>query len=218
VIAAALLGGAAGADRTAVGQTMLAHPAIAAVLSAWVVGAPREGMWLGLALGLIALAWLPMGEERPRDTTSVAVAVPVAVGASAPPWQWGLALLVALLLARPLGLAIDGVRALALRYLRRARAACERGETPSLERGHFGLAALHFLRGAAATVLAAVVIGAVVTVAERGVDEAARYSLGAVWWAAPLVGIPRLLRRRRWWWAAGAAVGAAGVWLGGARW
>jgi len=213
-----LLGGAAGADRTAVGQSLLAHPVVAAALSGWMAGAPREGLWLGLCLGILSAEWIPVGDERPRDTTTIAVAVPLALGASAPLWQWGLGLGVGLLLLRPLGWAIDGVRELSLRFLRRARNQCEKGEVPALERGHFGLAALHFLRGTVTTLVVAQLLGLAASLAMERIDASARELLFALWWAAPLAGLPTLAERRSGWLVGGVVAGVALVWLGGGRW
>jgi len=218
VIALLALGGAAGADRTAVGQTLLAHPAVAAPLAGWIVGAPSEGLWLGLCMGVLSLRAIPAGQERPRDWTTVAVAIPLAVGSQSSSWQWGAALLLGLLLARPLGLAIEAVRALALRFLQRAREATSRGELPPVERVHFSFALLHFVRGVVMTAVAALVLRWAVSIAASTADVAATKILWVVWWSAPLVGLGSFLAgRRRGWLFAGLALGMVFLLAGGVR-
>ncbi len=196
MILAALLGGVAGADRTAVGQTLLAHPAVAAGLAGWLVGAPAEGIWLGLCLTLLMQRNLPVGYESLRDTTSLAIAIPLAAGANAPQWSYGMTLVVGLILARPAGRAINLLRTLALHNRMRLRHGLEAGELPPLEFYHFSMSFLHFLRGLIVTLILALLLRLALKVTGSFFDESARRTLEAVWWSAPLLGVGVLLRQR----------------------
>lgn len=213
MILAALLGGAAGADRTAVGQTLLAHPAVAATLAGFLMGAPAEGIWLGFCLSLLSHSNLPIGYESLRDTTSVAVAIPLALGPHATSWAWGAALVLGLLLARPAGQAIHALRALTLHNRVQLRRRVESGEVPRFEFFHFGMAFLHFLRG----LLVCLVLATVLRLLLRGlgsvVDASARQALEMSWWGAPLLGVGGLLRQRaRLSWVV-LGLGLASLWL-----
>jgi len=196
LILAAILGGLAGADRTAVGQTLLAHPAVAAGLAGWLVGAPAEGIWLGFCLTLLMQRHLPVGYESLWDTTSLAVAIPLAAGANAPEWAFGMTLVLGLVLARPAGRAINLLRSLALHNRKRLRRRLEAGELPPLERYHFGMSFLHFVRGLLVTVILALVLRLAIGLADSFFDESARRSFEAIWWSAPLLGVGVLLRQR----------------------
>ncbi len=212
-----LLGGAVGADRSAVGQTLLAHPAIAASLSGWLVGAPLEGLWLGLTLSLLSQAHLPLGHERLRDHASVAVAIPIALGASSAPDHWGLALLLGVFWAGPLALLIQLLRELGRQIQSRAREMAERGEIPPVERWHFMLAGLHFARGIFAVMLTVILLRVVLWGWQRVGGETERQALAWLFLVAPLVGAPTLLRARgrARWFLPGVALGLVLWWARG---
>jgi mannose/fructose/N-acetylgalactosamine-specific phosphotransferase system component IIC len=218
LILAALLGGLAGADRTAVGQTLLAHPAVAAGLAGWLVGAPAEGIWLGFCLTLLMQRNLPVGYESLRDTTSVAIAIPLAAGANAPTWAFGTALVLGLILARPAGRTIHLLRMLALGNRIRLRERLEAGELPRLEFYHFGMSFLHFLRGLLVTSILALLLHLALVLGDSFFDESARRTFEAIWWSAPLLGVGALLlqRTRLPWILLGLGAASVGLLLWGA--
>jgi mannose/fructose/N-acetylgalactosamine-specific phosphotransferase system component IIC len=217
LIAAYLLGGAVGADRTAVGQTLLAHPVVAASLAGWWVGAPFAGLWLGFTLSLLAHTHLPLGHERLRDNASVAVAIPFAVGPGAGDAEWGLALLVGILWAAPLAWGIGALRELGRGAQQRAREMSSAGLVPPIERWHFGLAGLQFARGVLAVMLTVLLLRGVLSAYHAVAGEAESQALSWLWMTAPLVGIPILVRVRgkRRWLLAGTVLGALLWWARG---
>lgn len=217
MIAGFLLGGAVGTDRTAVGQTLLAHPAVAASLSGWMVGAPFSGIWCGLTLTLLAHSRLPLGHERLRDYASVAVAIPLALGPVASESDWGLALLLGVLWAKPLGWGILALREFGRVAQSRARELAAQGEVPPVERWHFSLAGLHFARGILAVLLTLVLLRLVLMAWHSTAGEAELRALRWLWVVAPALGLPVLLRARgrALWLVPGIAVGALLWWSQG---
>ena len=211
---AVLLGALAGGDRTAFGQTLLAHPAIAAALAGWAAGAPAEGVWLGVALTGLSTAQIPVGETRLRDWTSAAVAAPfLAVGGDT--WRWGAALLLSFGVAWIGGRAIGLVREVSRRRVAAAKDLAEEGNLEGLERLHGMLTVLHFVRGGV-VVAAAVGLGRILLDAWAPSPPEARL-LESTWAVAPLAGVPILLRFQLGlasprWLAAGVVAGAAVGW------
>jgi hypothetical protein len=157
-------------------------------------GAPAEGIWLGLCMSLLSRPNLPLGQERLRDNASVAVAIPLALGPAAGAADWGVSLLVGVLWTTPLASGIHLLRELGRRAQARAREMAEHGELPPVERWHFGLAGLQFVRG----VLAVWITVLLLRLFLRGWHElAGGHELRAMswlWQLAPLVGVPSLLR------------------------
>ena len=217
MIAAAALGGAVGLDRTAFGQTLLAHPSVAASLAGWCAGTPIEGIWIGLILGLVTAPRIPVGSERLRDFGSVAVALPFAVGPGQPGWIWGLALCATALLA-PIGGWVIGVhRELALRTYERLKAS--RASAHVLERAHFGLAALHIARGACVVVVFVLALRVLIQGATDSMGADLRETFTLLWSLAPLLGVGALLheaRRSGWTWLVVGLVAGVGVSVWGA--
>ena len=80
VVAAALLGGLVGLDRTAVGQVMVSQPLVAGPLTGWLLGDVAPGAIIGSVLELIWLLDLPVGTFVPADATvGTVAAVAIAV-------------------------------------------------------------------------------------------------------------------------------------------
>ena len=69
----ALLGGTLGLDVVAFPQMMFSRPLVAATLAGAFAGNPAMGMFVGVALELIALATLPFGASRYPEWGSAAV-------------------------------------------------------------------------------------------------------------------------------------------------
>jgi mannose/fructose/N-acetylgalactosamine-specific phosphotransferase system component IIC len=216
---AAVLGAAAGVDRTAFGQTLLSHPAVVASLAGWAVGAPREGAWLGVALTLVSTPHVPIGRERLRDWSSAAIAACCAAGGHDEPWAWGAALALAIGVAVAAGGAVSAVRQVAARVTDRLRAQAAQGvyEPGRLERWHLACGGLELLRGAGVAAVASWAIDAVLTAATPVLAGPERTALAAFWKVAPLAGLPLALRLRtadapRGWLWPGVLLGAAVAW------
>lgn len=223
MIPGVLLGAAAGLDRTAFGQTLLAHPFVAASLSGALVGDPVRGLEAGLVLWMLAAPRVPVGETRVRDWTTAAVVLPWCVPAEAGDAAWTLALCVAVGVALAGGAAIEGVRDIARRSVEiwRARPAEARTDPTRL---HLGLTSLHAARGAMVAALA--IVGGRWFV--DGVVDAAgprpQAFLETIWTLAPWGLLPLLWRvhgdlgRGRFQWslmALGALGGGAVRWFAG---
>ncbi len=73
VLAAALLGGLVGLDRTALGQFMVSQPLVAGPLMGWVLGDPLTGLLIGGVLELVWVLDMPIGTFVPADSTVAAV-------------------------------------------------------------------------------------------------------------------------------------------------
>ncbi len=68
-----MLAVAAGLDRTAAMQVMLARPIVAAPLAGLILGAPQSGLLVGSVVELLWLGRLPVGAAIPPDDTQVAI-------------------------------------------------------------------------------------------------------------------------------------------------
>ena len=73
LLALALLGGVLGLDVVCFPQMMVSRPLVAATLAGAFAGDPALGMFVGVALELIALATLPFGASRYPEWGSAAV-------------------------------------------------------------------------------------------------------------------------------------------------
>jgi len=73
LIPIALLGGVLGLDVVSFPQAMISRPLVAATLGAGLVGQAAMGLFLGVALELIALETLPFGASRYPEWGSAAV-------------------------------------------------------------------------------------------------------------------------------------------------
>lgn len=218
MIAATLLGAAAGGDRTAFGQTFLAHPLVGASLAGWLAGAPAEGVWMGTALSIWSAPRLPVGEARLRDWTSAAVAGPFLVPSEAREALWGASLLATLLVALVGGRLIEVVRGIAARGDQAVDRSVGDGDLGRLQAVHLVLTALHFARGGV-VVLAAVLLGRLLLGTLPGrLGEPEVLILTWTWRLAPAAGLPILLRfhargARPQWLAAGIGAGLLAAWL-----
>jgi mannose/fructose/N-acetylgalactosamine-specific phosphotransferase system component IIC len=74
VLAAAVIGGVIGLDRTALGQFMVSQPIVAGPLTGWLLGDLTAGLVIGAVLELIWVLDLPIGTFVPADSTVAAVA------------------------------------------------------------------------------------------------------------------------------------------------
>lgn len=186
------LGGLAGVDRTAFGQTMLAHPVVCGTLAGWVSGDPAHGLRAGIVLGMLAARRSPIGGAGPiRDWTSAAIVIPFALGSGAAGWQWGLGLVFAVAVALGGGWAIQAVRAVAARREPAVLEAAGAGALGPLERHHLTLLGLHFLRGALVVALAAPLLARLAYGLRWSGPEQSASAL--IWGFAPVSGAAVLL-------------------------
>lgn len=86
VLAAALIGGMIGLDRTALGQFMISQPVVAGPLTGWLLGDTTAGLVIGGTLELIWVLDMPIGTFVPADATVAAVAATAiaALGSAVP--------------------------------------------------------------------------------------------------------------------------------------
>ncbi|HUV86253.1 MAG TPA: PTS sugar transporter subunit IIC [bacterium] len=80
-ICVAFVGALLGLDNIAVGQFMLAQPAVGAVLVGYIVGEPLLGVWVALTFQLLWLGQIPVGAYVPPSAPITAIA---AVGLAGP--------------------------------------------------------------------------------------------------------------------------------------
>ncbi len=84
-VCVAFVGALLGLDNIAVGQFMLAQPAVGAVLLGYVVGEPLLGVWAALTFQLLWVGQIPVGAYVPASAPITAIAVVgLAVPAGAP--------------------------------------------------------------------------------------------------------------------------------------
>jgi len=74
VLAAAVICGFIGLDRTALGQFMISQPVVAGPLTGWLLGDVTAGLVIGGTLELIWVLDMPIGTFVPADSTVAAVA------------------------------------------------------------------------------------------------------------------------------------------------
>jgi mannose/fructose/N-acetylgalactosamine-specific phosphotransferase system component IIC len=80
-ISVAFVGALLGLDNIAVGQFMLAQPAVGAVLVGYIVGEPLLGIWAAFTFQLLWMGQIPVGAYVPPSAPVTAIA---AVGLAAP--------------------------------------------------------------------------------------------------------------------------------------
>ncbi len=80
-VSVAFIGALLGLDNIAVGQFMLAQPAIGAVLVGYIVGEPLLGIWAALTFQLLWVGQIPVGAYVPPSAPITAIA---AVGLAGP--------------------------------------------------------------------------------------------------------------------------------------
>jgi mannose/fructose/N-acetylgalactosamine-specific phosphotransferase system component IIC len=80
-VSVAFVGALLGLDNIAVGQFMLAQPAIGAVFVGYIVGEPLLGVWAGLTFQLLWVGQIPVGAYVPPSAPITAIA---AVGLAGP--------------------------------------------------------------------------------------------------------------------------------------
>jgi mannose/fructose/N-acetylgalactosamine-specific phosphotransferase system component IIC len=219
MISAAVLGAVAGADRSAYGQTMLAHPIVCGTLAGWIAGDPSSGLRLGIVYGMLASRRAPIGGAGPvLDWTSPSIAVPIALGSAASGWQWGLGLTAGVLFALLGGRLIRLVRAFAARREGALEAAARSGDLDRIEHHHLNFLGLHLLRGAIAALLGAGLVSRLAfDVRWTGPEQSAA---AMVWGFAPIAAAVVLLdahRRHAGWAPVGFGAAAAillVLWIG----
>lgn len=217
MLSAFVAGALAGADRTAFGQTLLAHPLVAAALAGWWVGDPLAGLWLGIVLHFWSCPQVPVGESRLRDWTSVAVALPFALGPAAPAEHWGLGLLFGSVSGFSGGVAVEAVRRVAGRAVERIRPRILTGDLRGVERLHLGLGALEALRGGVVVLVTVALLQALVESVAPRLAPPERAALAVAWRLAPLAGLPLVFRFHadlggRRWVGLGCCLGALVLW------
>jgi mannose/fructose/N-acetylgalactosamine-specific phosphotransferase system component IIC len=159
-----LVGALLGLDTVSFPQAMIARPLVAATAGGAVLGEPANGLLVGAALELIALETLPVGASRYPEWGSASViggalfAYFDAVG----PGALAMAVLAALATAWIGGWTMVSLRRVNGIVARRARPALERGSRGALTAVQFTGLGLDFLRGAALTSVALIVLGPVV--------------------------------------------------------
>lgn len=84
-ICVAFVGALLGLDNIAVGQFMLAQPAVGAVLVGYIVGEPLLGVWAALTFQLLWIGQIPVGAYVPPSAAMTAVAAVGLAGPSAVP-------------------------------------------------------------------------------------------------------------------------------------
>lgn len=225
VLGVTAVGVVVGVDLVTVPQAMTGRPLVAAFLGGWIAGSPIYGLLIGVVLELFALETLPVGASRypdwgPPSVAAGALFQPGPDGVFATPfWPWLLSLvLVAALVARLGGWAMDAIRRANDAAIVRRAAALDAGDPRALIR----LQAWGFVRDAgraALLTLVALLVGGVVAqvvadqwraspaVAENAVLAAAMGVAAAAAW--------RLFARGKTgrWLAAGLGAGLAGALL-----
>ncbi|MEE8639580.1 MAG: PTS sugar transporter subunit IIC [bacterium] len=84
-ICVAFVGALLGLDNIAIGQFMLAQPAVGAVLVGYMVGEPLLGVWAALTFQLLWLGQIPVGAYVPPSAPITAIAAVGLAGPSAAP-------------------------------------------------------------------------------------------------------------------------------------
>lgn len=193
MIGALVLGGVAGVDRTAFGQTMLAHPVVCATLAGWYAGDPASGLRIGIVFGMFASRRAPLGGGGPvLDWTSASIAVPLALGPAAAGWQWGLGIVAGFCIALLGGHVIRALRAFAASREAGANARARSGDLGGIERLHMGMLVLHLLRGATVVALGSVAVSAVAFDLRWSGPEQSATTM--IWAFAPVAAVTVLLQ------------------------
>lgn len=193
MIAGIALGALAGLDRTAFGQTLLAHPFVTACVSGTLAGDPVRGLQAGVLLWMLSAPRVPVGETRIRDWTTAAVVLPWVGRAGEGDAAWTVALAWSVVVALVGGVAITGVREIARRSLDawRSLPVADRSDPVRL---HVRLTALHAARGAmlsaAAIVIGTWVVEPLLATAGAGLARVLEH----IWALAPVALLPLLWR------------------------
>ena len=216
-----VLGAWCGLDRTAFGQTLLAHPMIAASLSGALAGDFGAGLWAGITLMAVSAPVLPVGERSIRDWTSAAVVLGAVAASTDEPSVRGAALVAVLGLAWVGGRLIHRVRARAAQVLARRRSRPATEHLQGLEREHLSLSLLHGLRGGLVVGASTGILLYLLPALVDALASSERRALAGLWKVAPLAALPLLLRfhaepGRLWpYLALGALAGLLILWAGG---
>ncbi|PLX41483.1 MAG: hypothetical protein C0608_05560 [Deltaproteobacteria bacterium] len=158
----AFVGGLLRMDRTALVQTMLSRPVLAAPLAGIIIGDIPAGILCGVLMEPIWLARIPVGSRVPPDETIAAITAVAGAKALSSGLPWPGYALVAVVLALPMGLV---GRWLDFR-VRKANDALyfdavevvERGGVPRVGRAQFIGALRFFLAGAVGTMVGVALI------------------------------------------------------------
>lgn len=207
-------------DRTAFGQTLLAHPLIAASVAGALAGDSAAGLRAGIVLTAVSAPVLPVGERSLRDWTSAAVVLGAVAALCPSDAERGGALLAALAVAWAGGRFIHLVRRYAGRVLARRRGGDPATYLVGLESEHLRLTGLHGLRGVLVVGLAVTALETLLPVLVGGLAAPEHAALAALWKVAPLAALPLLLRfhvepGRLWpYLLVGAAAGTLLLWTG----
>ncbi|MEZ4387702.1 MAG: PTS sugar transporter subunit IIC [Candidatus Krumholzibacteriia bacterium] len=201
-IGVALVGAVLALDETALAQTWLAQPLPAALCTGLVAGDPAAALVPGFFMQLLVLGNLPVGAASTLDATSATIGVvggvlvagagpalgasPLAVWQAGAGWQIGL-MLVIMAVASHLGGHL-------VRLERRSHLAWKLAVYRQLRDGDFQVVdmlqrralGVCALRGAAVTLLVAVLVGMLWPVGSAAIPEAARRVLAL----APLLTVP----------------------------
>lgn len=209
-----LLGGWAAVDGTSVGQLLISRPLFAATLAGWAVGAPEQGLLVGVVLEALHLGVLPVGASRYPESGPPAVVAGAAYALAAPASAALLgAVAFALLYERVAGASVHQLR----QWNRRLVALHGRTQLSAseLQRRHLGALALDALRGVLLTALGLAVLPPLLRVAYPGAAGlGAGASLLAVAAVAALLGAcVHLFADRLRIYLVGAAVGLLVVWI-----
>jgi len=215
-VAVTLIGGLVALDGTSVGQFMVSRPFVAAALGGLVAGRPAEGIAAGVVLEALHLAVLPVGAARYPEGGPPAVAAGAVYAANFPPVAASATLLVTVLVALALewagGRSVEGMRQLNVRF---AGAPAE-GLTPGALAGrHLAPVAIDFVRGAALTLVAVLLLGWLLRAIDfSGFPSVAVGTLIRVSVVAGLASALRLFGRAHYpLFLAGAAAGVVVAWL-----
>jgi mannose/fructose/N-acetylgalactosamine-specific phosphotransferase system component IIC len=84
-VSVAFVGALLGLDNIAVGQFLLAQPAIGAVLVGYIIGEPLLGIWAALTFQLLWVGQIPVGAYVPPSAPITAIAVVGLAGPSGAP-------------------------------------------------------------------------------------------------------------------------------------
>ncbi len=158
LLALAALGGLAGLDTVSLAQTMVSRPIVAGPLAGLLLGDASTGMLVGMLLEIISLNQLPIGAARYWDTGPAAVAA-----AAAAIWSPS-GIPASLVLAVGYGVLVAWAGSWSMHLRRRFNEVLvgQEGGRPlspgRLSRRHLSALGADFLRAAALTALAAVLM------------------------------------------------------------
>ncbi len=213
----ALLGGLLNLDRTALLQSMVSRPLVAASLAGWWLGCPGTGLLCGALLELVWLAEIPVGAAIPPDDTLVATLAVVCACACPDAWPTAPRAALGIGLAVPfgaLGRSLDGaVRRWNGRLFEGVCAAVARDEVPCLGAAQWLGVARFFGAGAVLTAAGSLLAGRLAAALAAALPPAGVRALELAAALLPVVGLAAALgglrvRGRAWLFGAGVAAGA----------